>query len=283
MAAAGLGARDDEPPVRTLRLELAYDGAAFAGWQRQVGERSVQAEVETALERVLGAPHRVVGAGRTDAGVHARRMVASTRTRSTLPAARLTKALDALLPRDVGVLRVREAPAGFHALKHARWKWYRYTLLEAPTRHPLDEARAWRRSRLPAAAALEAAAAELVGRHDFAAFASAGSPRLSTVRTLFIARWSRRGRRLRFDVVGDGFLYRMVRTLVGTMLRAAALADPARAVRAVLESRDRRAAGACVPAHGLTLMDVGYGRRPLPACVGVADPRSPLPSAAPRG
>ena len=141
---------DDTGPLRTLRIELAYDGSAFAGWQRQAGERSVQAEVEAALERVLGAPHRVVGAGRTDAGVHARRMVASTRTRSTLPAARLTKALDALLPRDVGVLRVREAPDGFHALRQARWKWYRYTLLEAPSRRPLDEARAWRRARLPA-------------------------------------------------------------------------------------------------------------------------------------
>ncbi len=257
---------------RTLRLELEFDGAGFAGWQRQVGERSVQAEVETALERVLGAAHRVVGAGRTDAGVHARRMVASTRTLSTLPAARLAKALDALLPRDVGVLRVREAPDGFHALRQARWKWYRYALLEASTRRPLEEARAWRRSRLPALPALEAATAPLLGRHDFAAFASAGSPRLSTVRTLFVARWVRRGRRLCFDVVGDGFLYKMVRTLVGTLLRDSARADAGAAIRSVLESRDRRAAGACVPAHGLTLMDVGYGRRPPPASLGAIDP-----------
>ena len=106
------------------------------------------------------------------------------------------------------------------------------------------------------------------------------------MRTLVAARWSRRGERLCFDVVGDGFLYKMVRTLVGTMLRAAALADPGAAVEAVLAGRDRRAAGACVPAHGLTLMDVGYGRRPLPAALGVAGaaaPGSPLPPSAPRG
>ena len=262
-AGGALGA--GEGPLRTLRLELSFDGARFAGWQRQAGERSVQGEVEQALDRVLGGTHSVLGAGRTDAGVHARRMVASTRTRSALPVARLTTALDALLPRDVGVLRVSEAAPDFHALKHARWKWYRYQLLEAPTRRPLEEARAWRRARLPPIEGLSAAARALVGRHDFAAFASTGSSQKTSVRTILATRWSAVGRRRRFDVVGDGFLYKMVRTLVGTMLEAAGAPDPEAEMRRVLEGRDRRAAGACVPAHGLTLMDVGYGRRPLPS------------------
>jgi len=261
------------PPERTLRLELCFDGSRFAGWQRQAGERSVQGEVEQALDRVLGGRHSVMGAGRTDAGVHARRMVASTRTRSVLPVARLTTALDALLPRDVGVLRVSEAAPDFHALKHARWKWYRYQLLQAPTRRPLEEARAWRRARLPPLAGLSAAAKALVGRHDFAAFASTGSSQKTSVRTILAARWCAVGRRRRFDVVGDGFLYKMVRTLVGTMLEAATGPDPEAATRRVLAGRDRRAAGACVPAHGLTLMDVGYGSRPLPAWARAAEPR----------
>lgn len=247
-----------------LRLELSFDGAGFVGWQRQKAGRSVQAAVEDALARITGVPHRVVGCGRTDAGVHARRYVASTRSACSLPAARLARALDALLPPDIGVLGLVEAQPGFHALRDAAWKWYRYRLHGARTKRPLLDARSWRRPALPTLAGLEAAATALEGRHDFASFGNAGSPRAGTVRTLLRARWSRRGSRLRFDVVGDGFLYKMVRTLVGTQLAAAALPDPATAVRAILEARDRRQAGAAVPPHGLTLMDVGYGSQPPP-------------------
>jgi tRNA pseudouridine38-40 synthase len=256
----GRGATDE----RTLRIDLTYDGAAFAGWQRQAAARTVQAELEAALTKVLGAPHVVVGAGRTDAGVHARRAVASVRTHHAIEASRLARALEALLPRDLGVRSVREAPTGFHALRDARWKWYRYVLVVAPGRRPLEERDAWRVARPPALAHLEAAAAPLLGTHDFAAFANAGSPRKDTVRTLTVARWSRAGRRLRFDVVGDGFLYKMVRTLVGTMLAAAREPDPRAALTRVLEARDRRVAAAPAPAHGLTLMDVGYGTREIP-------------------
>jgi tRNA pseudouridine38-40 synthase len=253
------------PAPRTLRIDLTFDGAKFVGWQRQAKGRSVQAEVEAALEKVLGAPHTVIGSGRTDAGVHARRLVASTRTESAMPARRLLKALDAVLPSDVGVRRVADVPAEFHALRSARWKWYRYVLLVAGTRRPLVEARAWRRPRAPDFERLVQAAAPLVGRHDFAAFGNAGSPRASTVRTVSAARWTGRGARLAFDVVGDGFLYKMVRTLVGTMLAAAAgTADPADHVRAVLAARDRRAAGPAAPPQGLTLMAVGYGDDALP-------------------
>jgi tRNA pseudouridine38-40 synthase len=248
----------DASPLRTLRIDLTFDGAQFVGWQRQARGRSVQGELEAALGKVLGAPHTVVGCGRTDAGVHARRFVASTRTAHAMPARRLVKALDGVLPADVGVLAVRDVPAGFHALRSARWKWYRYALLVAATRRPLVEARVWRRPRAPDLAALHRAAEALVGRHDFASFGNAGSPRKGTVRTLTAAAWQRVGARLTFDVVGDGFLYRMVRTLVGTMLRAADTPDPAGDVRAVLAARDRKAAGPAAPARGLTLMDVWY-------------------------
>jgi tRNA pseudouridine38-40 synthase len=268
-AGATSGAPRPAPePGRPLKLELTWDGTAFLGWQRQASGRTVQAELETALERVLGAPQRVVGAGRTDSGVHARRAVAGFTPTRPIEPARLRRALDALLPRDLGVRAVRPAPAGFHARRDARWKWYRYALLIAPTRRPLAERRAWRVHALPPIAALEAAAATLRGRHDFAAFANAGAPRVDTVRTLWVARWRRSGARATFDVVGDGFLYKMVRTLVGTQLAVARAADPAAAVEAILAARDRRRAGAPAPAHGLTLMDVGYGDRPPPATLG---------------
>jgi tRNA pseudouridine38-40 synthase len=257
------------PPVRrTLRIDLTWDGTGFAGWQRQASARTVQGELEAALDRVLGAGHKVVGAGRTDAGVHAERAVASVRTTSALAATRIERALDAVLPRDVGVLAVREAPEGFHALRDACWKWYRYALLEAPTRRPLGERRAWRLARLPPLERLEEAAAPLLGRHDFAAFANAGSPREDTWRTLEVVRWRRTAHGATIDVVGDGFLYKMVRTLVGTMLRAAADAGAGAEMRRVLAARERRAAAAPAPAHGLTLMDVGYGARRIPARAG---------------
>lgn len=251
-------------PGRVLRLDLTFDGARLVGWQRQDAGRSVQGVLEEALGRLLGAPHAVVGCGRTDAGVHARRFTASARTASALPAARIQRGLDALLPDDVGVRRVRDAAPDFHALRDARWKWYRYTLLVAGGRRPLEEGRTWRRPRLPALDALRRAAEPLVGRHDFAAFANSGSPRRGTVRTLWAASFSRAGARVRFDVVGDGFLYRMVRSLVGTLLAAAEAPDPGAAVRAVLAGRDRTRAGATAPARGLTLMDVGYGDDPPP-------------------
>src|SRR5687768_16046312 len=130
--------------MRTLRLDLEYDGIDFAGWQRQAKERTVQAVVEDALGRVLASPTPVVGAGRTDAGVHARGMVASARTTSSMASATLHRALDAVLPEDVGVLGVRDAAPGFHARRDARWKWYRYSVLRSRTRRVFLRRHAWR-------------------------------------------------------------------------------------------------------------------------------------------
>ncbi len=246
---------------RGLRIDLEYDGTDLLGWQRQAGGRTVQAVVEAALERVLGAPHRVVGAGRTDAGVHARHMVASCRTPSALPAARIARALDAVLPPDVGVRSVSDASPSFHARRDARWKWYRYVLLTTRGRRPLERRVTWRVPVPLDPDTLDAAASALVGTHDYRSFASAGSPRRSTVRTLWVVSWTRDEEHLRLDVVGDGFLYKMIRTLVGTMVAAARGGGGPAAARAamagILAARDRAAAGPTAPARGLTLMAVG--------------------------
>jgi tRNA pseudouridine38-40 synthase len=255
------------PRLRHLRLDLEYDGTDFLGWQRQAVGRTVQSEVERAVAEVLaGAPHAVVGAGRTDAGVHALGQVASFRTAHPMPCATLARALDARLPEDVGVRSVREAPAGFHARRDALWKWYRYAILRERGKRPLQRRRTWRRAGPADREALQRAADVLEGRHDFASFASSGSSRRSTVRTLHRLVWSEEESLLHLDVVGDGFLYRMVRTVVGTLLRDAEQGGPER-VRAVLEARDRRAAGPVVPAPGLTLMAVAMRGEPPPAHV----------------
>jgi tRNA pseudouridine38-40 synthase len=258
--------------TRTLRLDLSFDGTDFLGWQRQPRGRTVQGEVEAALDRILGPGHTVIGAGRTDTGAHAAAMVASCRTEASMGVRDLARALDAVLPRDVGVLDVREAAEGFHALRDARWKWYRYSVLNAPRRRPLERRRSWQvRPRLDRDV-LDAGAAALRGTHDFRAFANQGSPRRSTVRTQFGLRWTGEvGDRLELDVVGDGFLYRMVRAIVGTLVDWArspahlAACGPGRvqaagaagAVEYLLASGARAAAGPVAPARGLCLMGVG--------------------------
>lgn len=276
----GLTPVEGRPP-RWLRLDLEFDGTDFRGWQRQAEGRTVQGAVEEALARLLGAPHPVVGAGRTDSGVHARAMVASMKTRSDMPVDVLARALDAVLPPDIGVLSVTEAPPGFHARRDARWKWYRYTLLRSRRRRPLDRRWTWHVRGGLDRAALDAGAEALRGTHDFGAFANRGSPRHTTVRTLYAVRWTEDGvGKLHFDVVGDGFLYRMVRSMVGTLVHRARspvrLGDgtlgctgshegepgrPTDAVRAVvarlLGGGDRSVAGPVAPAKGLCLMAVG--------------------------
>ncbi len=280
--------------TRTLRLDLQFDGTDFSGWQRQTKRRTVQGEVERALEHVLGAPHRLLGCGRTDAGVHARLHVASTRTRHDLPAERLLYALDATLPNDVSVLSVADVHPSFHPMRDAYWKWYRYVLLVSRTRRPLHRRWAVRVPQAPSLEALNRACTPLRGTHDFVSFANRGSTAddpgaRGTVRTIHYLAWhecssnelwmpsetlvdsfgARASLRLAsprllvMDVLGDGFFYKMVRTLAGTLLKAAGGDSPFGDVEAALCARDRRAAGKAMPAAGLTLMAVGLRGDPV--------------------
>ena len=261
-----LVAPEPSPPGRrTIRLELEFDGGGFEGWQRQVTGRTVQGEVEHALERLLQAPHAVLGCSRTDSGVHAKGLVASFRTHSTLAANRMFQGVDALLPEDVGVVSLRDVDPAFHARRDALWKWYRFRILVSRRKRPLVRNFCWRVPHVPPLMGLTAAASALVGEHDFASFAnSGGSPGNSTVRTLHHVRWRVQGDERQLDVVGNGFLYKMVRTMVGTMLDAGATPDPSAAIRGVLQARDRRAAGKAVPAHGLCLMAVAMRGEAVP-------------------
>ncbi len=246
---------------RTLKLVLAYDGTEFHGWQRQAGVRTVQAEVEEVLRRVLRHPLVVRGASRTDAGVHARGQVATVTTGSPIPTGNLRRAAGCRLPPDIALLDVAEVPAGFDATRDAVSKLYRYRIHNAAYRpvaclaqryawhvwYPLDLDR------------LKAAARRLVGTHDFAAFASPGAERATTVRTVRGITVQVRGPEVVLDVEGDGFLYNQVRNMVGTLIEVARGHWPPERVDTILAARDRAQAGPTAPPQGLCLQWIRYG------------------------
>ncbi len=245
--------------MRTFKLTVAFDGTDFCGWQRQPGRRTVQGVLEEALGGLLGAPVTLRGAGRTDAGVHARGQVASLAVETALPSGALRPALAPRLPRDVRVLVVEEVDGSFDARRSAVARRYSYRLL----RHedPMLERFAWRPRVWPDSGALAAATRPLEGRHDCSSFRSTGSSDTRPECRLSQVGWRDWERGLLFEVTADHFLYHMVRTMVGTALVAAAAGDPAAAMQAVLEARDRAVAGPTAPACGLCLEEVVYGER----------------------
>jgi tRNA pseudouridine38-40 synthase len=247
--------------VQAYRFTLEYDGTDFEGWQRQApGHRTVQGAFEDALARVSGAFAPARGAGRTDAGVHAEGQVASAVLARPLAPAALREALNALLPPDLAVVEVELADAGFHARRDARSKLYRYAVWNGPTRSPLRERRAWWVRAPLDLDAMRAAAAELVGRHDFASFQAAGSSARTSVRTVsLLSVRGEPGGRVCLELAADGFLRHMARNLAGTLLEVGRGRRAPESVREILAARRRAAAGPTAPARGLTLVAVRYG------------------------
>ncbi|HEY8393764.1 MAG TPA: tRNA pseudouridine(38-40) synthase TruA [Thermaerobacter sp.] len=256
-----------EEPARNLRLVLAYDGSGFAGWQRQPGRRTVQAEVEGALARLMGHPVRVVAAGRTDAGVHARAQVVNFRTSRPFPTERLVAALQGLLPPDVVAVWADEVPPGFHARYSARRKTYVYHLWRAEVHDPLHRRWQWHVRQPLDVAAMEDAARRFEGEHDFAAFKASDSPVRRTRRTLYRCRLEERGPLLRVILEADGFLMHMARGIVGTLVEIGRGRWLPERVDKILATGDRRLTGPTAPAHGLVLWRVDYGELnpPLPS------------------
>ena len=257
-----------------LRLLLEYDGTDFAGWQVQAGgERTVQGALGEALRRVCGAEAEVVGAGRTDAGVHALGQVAGVRVVTRLGPAELQRALNAVLPADLAVRAAEAAPPEWHPRHDARSKLYRYAIWNGRARSPRRARFSHFVPRPLDVAAMAAAAAHLVGRRDFRSFQGAGSDVETTVRTLFGARVSGEpGAELTLELEGDGFLRHMVRNVAGTLLQVGLGERPAGSLPALLEARDRTRAGPTAPARGLTLVEVRYDER-FPRNPGELPPR----------
>ncbi len=244
--------------LRCLKLVLEYDGTAYHGWQVQPGLDTIQGRLEAALSRLAGLPVHVMGAGRTDAGVHALGQVASCKIDVRLDERALQRALNANLPPDIVIRNVATAAAGFDARRSARWKTYRYTLLRRPERSAL----AGRYSlHVPYTVDMEAMADAgrcLVGTHDFSAFRAGTCGAATPIRTVSRAVWRAEGDVWRFEIVGNAFLQHMVRIIVGTLLEVGRGRRGPGDVQQILASRDRRRAGKTAAAHGLCLVAVEY-------------------------
>lgn len=245
--------------MKTYALIVQYDGTEYAGFQVQVGQRTVQGELEDALSRLGPNRIRVAGAGRTDAGVHSEGQTVSFKDDGlTVPIERLPYALNALLPPDIRVVKGWLAPEGFHARYSAVDKTYRYQIYEGefPSvfhrryAHWVREPMNWQ--------AVEECAQLFVGKLDFAAFAASGSSVKTTVRNMLSVTVEAAPPLTLIRFTADGFLYKMVRNLVGVLLDVGQGRLSARDVLKIMESRDRRLASATAPAHGLVLERVGY-------------------------
>ncbi len=246
--------------ARRLKLIIAYDGATFRGWQSQASSDTIQDRLENALARVASRKIRVHGAGRTDTGVHALGQCAH----ADVPATRLTpvvwmNALNASLPPQIRVVACRFVPVSFHARFSARGKIYRYRIATTPTLSPLDVDRAWHVISPLDDDALRAAAALFVGTRDFAGFAAnRGQAPDSTTRTIRSVRVRRTGGMTVIEFDGDGFLYKMVRLMVGAIIRCATGKETIEAVQQRLLRADGSGARLVAPAGGLTLVRVRY-------------------------
>jgi len=244
---------------RRLKLIVAYDGAPFAGWQSQSHSNTVQDHLERALERVTGRVARVHGAGRTDAGVHALAQCVHVDVLKPLPTDHWIKALNALLPSAIRVLRCRYVSQDFHARLSAKGKIYRYRIWSGPVLPPFEYRRAWHIARPLDLKVMKAAAKHFVGTHDFAGFAAnRGKAENSTIRTIYSVRIRQKAACIRIDFYGDGFLYKMVRLIVGALVKCALGKMRTEDVVAQLESGQLGPARFAAPAEGLFLIRVRY-------------------------
>jgi tRNA pseudouridine38-40 synthase len=249
--------------MRCFHLTVAYDGTDFSGWQWQPDRRTVQGAMEEAIRRVTSEKLRVVGSGRTDAGVHAHGQAVSFTSSTRLEARVLLRALNANLPHDVRILDALEASPDFCAMRNSTGKRYRYLIHNAPIPDVFSRKRAWFVYDSLDVDAMRDAGQRLIGRHDFKTYETSGSPRLGTCRTirdLMVTRGSDSDapERIVIEVEADGFLYNMVRNLVGTLVQVGKGKQSVEWPADILAARDRRLAGPTAPPQGLYMLRVYF-------------------------
>lgn len=245
-------------------LKISYDGTEFAGWQRQKNALSVQEELENAIERALGKACKTTASGRTDAGVHALGQVCHFDGDFTVPPEKMPDCLNRFLPQNIRVLEGWGADETFDSNRSAKRKTYRYTLYQSQREMPLKERYAVRIESAPEKEVLQRVAKLFEGEHDFKAFCASGSAVKTTVRTVYEVRVEEREnfgcREIDIFVMGNGFLYNMVRTMVGTLLDIASGRKTKEDLFSAYETGERSLVGKTMPAKGLTLIQVEYGK-----------------------
>ena len=245
--------------MRTLKLTIAYDGTAYNGFQRQINGLGIQQVLEDALTELLQEKIVLTASGRTDAGVHAVGQVVSFTTKATIPAGNIPLAIKYLLPEDIVVVKGEEASPGFNARYAAHTKTYIYRIFLTKLPDPCKRHYAWQLHYELDLAAMQEAADYLVGTHDFSAFRNVGSKQVSPVRTITQAQWQRTGKNeLVFTITGDGFLYRMVRNIVGLLVKVGRKQVTPEAFAQIMASKERKLVGMAAPAQGLYLLQVQY-------------------------
>ncbi len=245
--------------MRNIKLTIEYDGTNYAGWQLQGKKhRTIQEALEKALERILRKRIKITGSGRTDSGVHAKAQVANFKTDSGIAAEKIRLALNAVLPDDITVIKAEEAVLGFHSRFSAKSKVYRYTILNRPSRPTILRDMVYFLSYPLNLRLMRREAKILLGRHNFKSFQAADKEERGAVRTVKRLKITRDRDFIYIDIEADGFIYNMVRNIVGTLIDVGRGRLPEGSIKKILLAKNRRFAGPTVPAKGLCLLEVKY-------------------------
>lgn len=244
--------------MKNIKLELQYDGTSYHGWQRQINALSVQQIIEDTLSKITGECISVVGCGRTDAGVHANSYIANFKSGTKIPSEKLHYALNSRLPRDIRCIRAENVDDDFHSKYCAKKKKYSYYILNSNIPNVFKSKYTWQYKHPLNVENMQKAAKAFVGTHDFVGFASAGLTVKTTVRTIYSLNVYEEGDIITIDVVGNGFLYNMVRIIAGTLVFIGGGKINVNDIKNIIDSCDRNRAGITAPPQGLFLTEVYY-------------------------
>lgn len=244
--------------MRNIKLKLEYDGANFRGWQRQKEGRTVQQTLEEAIEKITGEKIEVFGSSRTDSGVHAKEYCANFHTSSRVPQEKFKDAINTKLPDDIVVLKSEEVDSEFHARYLSKGKTYCYKIINTPERRTMGRDYMYHYRGNLNIDEMKKACEYFIGKHDFEGFKTQGSSVKTSVRTITDLHIETEGKMINIFISADGFLYNMVRIIVGTLLMVGNNKIKAEEIKEIILSKDRTRAGECVPARGLCLEKVFY-------------------------
>lgn len=244
--------------MRNIKLIIEYDGTNYGGWQRQKNNKTIQGEVEKAIFKITGENPELVGSSRTDAGVHARGMVANFRTNSKIPSERFREAINTKLPDDIGIIKSEEVKEEFHSRYNSKGKTYSYTIINREEKVALYKNYVYQVRDKLNLEDMRKACKYFIGTHDFSAFKSTGSSVKTSVRTVSNLEIIEDNNKIQIFITADGFLYNMVRIIVGTLIEVGKGKIEVNNIKSIIEIGDRRKSGPCVPPNGLVLEKVFY-------------------------